>query len=106
MTKRIENRLRMFHHICLRRILNVFYPNLVSNKEILRRTDQEDIVVEVADRKWRWVGHMARKGPENLTRQVFTWVLQGQRKGERPRETWLRVANKEEALQRWWDGRR
>jgi hypothetical protein len=75
MTKRIENRLRVFHHKCLRRILNNSYPKLVSNKENFRRTDQEDIVVEVADRKWRWVSHMARKGPENLTRQAFKWGL-------------------------------
>ena len=46
MGKRMEQRLRVFHHKCLRRILRVFWPNIVSNQELLRRTGEEDIVLQ------------------------------------------------------------
>jgi hypothetical protein len=37
MTRKIESKLNIFHHKCLMRILQMFYPNLVTNKEILMR---------------------------------------------------------------------
>ena len=73
MTGKMEKKLRVFQQKCIRRILRVFYPNLVSNEEILRRSGQRDIVLDIIDRKWRWIGHMARKPAENLTRQAFAW---------------------------------
>jgi hypothetical protein len=94
MTRKIESKLNVFHYKCLRRILQVFYPNLVTNNEILRRTGQENIVVELTDRKWRWIGQMARRGTDNITRQSFLWRLSGKRKCGRPQETW-RVADRE-----------
>ena len=95
LTKKLENKLRVFHQKCLRRILRVFYPNLVSNRDILRRTEQKDIMEEVIDRKWRWTGHIARKPPEHLTRQALTWRQRGRRPRGRPRQTWGCTMDKE-----------
>jgi hypothetical protein len=47
--KKSEKKWRVFQQKCLRRILRVFYPNLVSNEEILR-TEQTDIMEELTDR--------------------------------------------------------
>jgi hypothetical protein len=94
-TKKIEKKLNVFHLKFLRRIMRVFYPNSVSNKEILWRVGQENIVVELTDWKWRWISHMARRGPTNLTKQSFLWKPGSKRKRGRPRETWMRVADRE-----------
>jgi hypothetical protein len=40
LTKKQEKKICTFQQRCLRRILRVFYPNHISNKEILRRTGQ------------------------------------------------------------------
>jgi hypothetical protein len=71
----------------MRRILKVFYPNLVTNKEILRRAGQIDVIEEITDRKWRWIGHIARKPPQHITRQILTWLQTGRIPRGRPRQT-------------------
>jgi hypothetical protein len=53
LTKKLEKRLQVFQQRCMRRILRVFYPNLVTNREILRRAGQIDVMEEITDRKWR-----------------------------------------------------
>ena len=101
LTKKLEKKLRTFQQRCLRRILRVFYPNLVSTAEILRRTGQRDVVIDITDRKLRWIGHVARKPAQHITRQAFNWHQTGRRKRGRPSQTWRR-ATENEAL----DGRR
>ena len=68
LTKADEKRLRLFHLKCLRRILHIFYPNLVRNEVILQGTGEKDIVDEVRKRKWRRIGHMARRGDNHCQR--------------------------------------
>ena len=94
LTKELERKLGVFQQKCLRQILQVFYPNVVSNREVLERTGETDIVIEVADRKWRWIGHMERKEEGNITREAFRWSLDETRRGW-PRETWMRVVERE-----------
>jgi hypothetical protein len=62
----------------------VYYPNLMSNVEVLRRTGQQDMVTDITDRKWRWIGHMAMKHAQHLTRQAFEWHRTGRRGRGRP----------------------
>jgi hypothetical protein len=88
MTKKAEKKLRVFQQKCLRRILRVFYPNLVRNEDILRRTKQTNIIEELMDRKWRWVGRMAQKEPGLITRQAFGFRVATEREEEaRPTKT-------------------
>ena len=95
LTKGSERKLQVFQQKCLRRILKIFYLNLVSNKEVLRRAGQTDILVDIVERKWRWVGHIARRDPQHLTRQALSWQCQGTRRRGRPRQKWMGVAKKE-----------
>ena len=68
LTKGNEKKLRVFYLKCLRRILRVFYPNLVKNEVILERTGEKDIVGEIRKRKWRWIGHVARREDGHLVK--------------------------------------
>jgi len=46
---------------CLRYILRIWWPNIISNKELWKVTGQEDINVEIRKRKFGWIGHTLRK---------------------------------------------
>jgi len=47
--------------ICLRYILRIWWPNIISNKDLWEVTGQEDINVEIRKRKFRWIGHTLSK---------------------------------------------
>ena len=52
MTKTINHKLEVFQNRCLRRILNIFWPNTISNAELHRRTTTKLITHEVQMRRW------------------------------------------------------
>ena len=62
---------------------------------LYQRTGQKDVVLKIIDRKWRWIGHIARKDPQHLTRQCLSFEMEGIRRRGRPRDTWWRVAKRE-----------
>ena len=90
MAKGLEKRLQVFQRRCLRIILRLFYSTLTSNANLLQRSGQRGIILKVVDRKWRWIGHIARKEPESPV-----WRMEGVRRKGRPRETWKRTASRE-----------
>ena len=52
-------------------------------------------MLQIVERKWKWVGHIARREPQHPTRQALRWHMEGKRRRGRPRETWMGVARKE-----------
>ena len=82
--------IQTFVNKCLRNILNIRWPNTISNKELWRRTQQQPISQTIRSRKLRWVGHTLRKTETNITKQALEWNPQGHRKQGRPKNTWLR----------------
>jgi len=50
-----------FANRCLRYILRIWWPNIISNKDLWRVTGQEDINLEIIKIKLRWIGHTLRK---------------------------------------------
>jgi hypothetical protein len=50
-TKDIQRKLQIFVNRCLRYILRIWWPNIISNKDIWKVTGQEDINVEIRKRK-------------------------------------------------------
>jgi len=58
---------------CLRRILRVYWPELISNKDLWIRTGQEPIVTTIKRRRWKWIGHTLRKGERNIARHAMDW---------------------------------
>jgi hypothetical protein len=55
LTKASEKKLQVFQQKCLSRVLRIFYPNLVSNKAVLKRAVQDNIMLQIVERKWKWV---------------------------------------------------
>ena len=55
---------------CLRMILNIRWPEVISNEELWGRTHQSRIEASIKRRKWKWIGHT----PENnITRSALEW---------------------------------
>jgi len=60
-TKEIQRKIQTFVKRCLRCILRIWWPNIISNKDLWKVTGQADIIVEIRKRKFRWIGHTLRK---------------------------------------------
>jgi len=46
-------------------------------------------------RGWRWIGHVLRTSPGNISRTALIWASDSKRRRGRPRETWRRTMEKE-----------
>ena len=88
-------RLSTFHTKCLRRMLRIFWPNTISNRELFACTHQEDMETVIMRRRFRWLGHDLRKEPDSITRTALHWTPEGKRKRGRPRNTWRRTIETE-----------
>lgn len=89
-TKDLLHKLQVFTNSCLRHILRIRWPDKITNRDLWKKTNQEQMEAELIKRKWRWIGHTLRKPAESITRQALQWNPQGKRKVGRPRNTWRR----------------
>ena len=101
MTKTISHKLEVFQNKCLRRILHVYWPQTISNYELLRRTGTESITQQVRRKRWKWIGHVLRMPSAALPRVALRWTPDGRRKRGRPKETWRRTVEKEMKENSW-----
>ncbi|KAI0214349.1 hypothetical protein LSAT2_000556 [Lamellibrachia satsuma] len=84
------NKEQTFVNNCLRRILQIHWPDTISNSELWEKTQQRPVEEEIRRRRWAWIGHSLRKPVTSTTRQALTWNPQGKRRRGRPRNTWRR----------------
>jgi len=89
-TKGLLNKLQIFVNQCLRRIINIRWPNKITNEDLWKKTNQPPIEREIKMRKWKWIGHTLRKPSSSITRQALQWNPQGKRPRGRPKITWRR----------------
>ncbi|KAL9980638.1 hypothetical protein ACROYT_G009248 [Oculina patagonica] len=88
-------KLSTFHTKSLRKILRIFWPQTISNKDLLLRCKQEDMGTIIMQRRWRWIGHVIRKENESITKTALYWTPEGKRKRGRPKNTWRRTVETE-----------
>jgi hypothetical protein len=94
-TKEIQRKIQTFVKRCLRCILRIWWPNIISNKDLWKVTGQADIIVEIRKRKFRWNGHTLRKEDGEMPKAALLCNPQGNRKRGRPRNSWRRSVIKE-----------
>ena len=75
--------------------MRVFWPNRISNERLLQTTAQEEMVVILKRRRWKWLGHVMRLDTSIPARTALTWAPEGKRKRGRPKSTWRRTIEKE-----------
>ena len=69
---------------CLRMILNIRWPEVISNEQLWGRAHQSRIHENIKRRKWKWIGHTLRKPENSITRSALEWNPQGFRRKGRP----------------------
>jgi len=89
-TKLLIKKLQTFINKCLWKILNIRWPEVISNEELWERTQQSRIEENIKKRKWNWIGHMLRKPENNITCSALEWNPQGVQK-KRPPKAMLEV---------------
>ena len=86
-TKSTTSKIQSFINCCLRRILQIHWPDTSSNPDLWHSTNQIPAEDEIRSRRWTWIGHTLRKPTSNI-RQALKWNPQGKRKRGWPRNTW------------------
>ena len=84
-------KLEVFQNKCLRKIQGIFWPEKISNEELLRKCKCHSITDELKKRRFRWLGHVLRMPSERLPKTALRWTPPGKRKPGRPRTTWRRT---------------
>ncbi|VDP36952.1 unnamed protein product [Schistosoma mattheei] len=79
-TTTIIEKVQVFINSCLRKILNIHWPNAISNSLLWERTNQIPAEEEIRKRRWKWTGYTLRKSSNCITRQSLTWSPEGKRK--------------------------
>ncbi|VDP34460.1 unnamed protein product [Schistosoma margrebowiei] len=85
-TKAIIQKIQVFINSCLRKILQIRWPDTISNNVLWERTNQIPAEEEIRKKGWKWIGHKLRKAPNCVTRQALTWNPQGQTKKRKTKE--------------------
>ena len=52
-TAEITRSLQVFLNRCLRKILRIFWPNIISNENLWKQTNEEPVQIQIKRRKWR-----------------------------------------------------
>ena len=100
-TTAITTRLDVFQTRCLRRILLIFFPNTISNKELYKRTNTTTLSQETKRRRWTWIGHVCRIHPTAIPMVGLRWTPTGNRKRSRSTEIWRRSVEREMKEKEW-----
>ena len=64
----------VFQNRCLRRILNIFWPNTISNIELHRKTLTSSIMTEIKRRRWTWIVHVIRMPSDAIPKIALRWT--------------------------------
>ncbi|VDO50664.1 unnamed protein product [Schistosoma margrebowiei] len=78
---------QIFINSCLRKTLNILWPDTISNSLLWKGTNQILTELETSERHWKWIVHTLRKSSQYITRQALTWNPEGKRKSGRPNNT-------------------
>ena len=95
MTESDLNKLSTFHTKNLRRILCIFWPQTISNQDLLTCCNQESMENTIMQRRWRWIGHVRHREQDNITCTALHWTPEGKRKRGQPKNTWHRTVEAE-----------
>ncbi|VDP39339.1 unnamed protein product [Schistosoma mattheei] len=81
----IIKKVQVFINSCLRKILNIHWPDSHQQQLLWERTNQLSAEEEIRKRRWKWIGYTLRKSSNCMTRQALTWNPEGKRKRGRPK---------------------
>ena len=98
MTEADKHRLDVFFHKCLRKILKIYWPIVITNKEVRKLAKMEQLSQQVKQKRWKYIGHILRKGNTCNERIALRWTPDGKRNRGRPKTTWRRTVERERGM--------
>ena len=66
MNKSDENKTDVFQSRCLRRIFKIRWQERITNKEVLKMAEMENLSEVVRKRRWKFIGHIMTREPTEL----------------------------------------
>ena len=95
-TNSIRNRINSFQRRLLRNVLNVKYPKIISNADLIAKTKQLPWTSIIEVQRIRWLGHALRLPEETPAKQaLFEAEREVPRPQGRPPTTWLGIVKKQ-----------
>ena len=91
----IEMRMRRFESNGLRKIVNIWWFEHLSEEQVRVRSGQKSVVKNIRYHRWRWYGHVLRMPESSLPKQWLNWIPEGSRRVQRPKDTWRRTIAKD-----------
>ncbi|KAK1803205.1 hypothetical protein P4O66_021720, partial [Electrophorus voltai] len=88
-TKRIAQKLNVFHQRCVRRILGISYKDRITNEEVLQWSGLQKLEEIVTECRMCLAGHLLSLPDKRISKAAVHWTLTGgKRKQGRPKTTW------------------
>jgi hypothetical protein len=94
-TSEIRRKIKAFVNRYLRYILRIWWPNIISNKDLCKATGHKDVNLEIRKIKFRRIDHTLRKEDGEIPKVALLWNPQGSRKRGRPKTSWRKSVIKE-----------
>src|SRR6476469_8407517 len=94
LTKKTENVIDTFHRNLLRKILNIHYPHIITNIDLLKRTNETAWTQIITVRRLRWTGHFLRTNEQTpvwLVYKEYNRVCEKKNIGNK--KTWTKQIN-------------
>jgi len=64
-TQRTVDRIQVFIGKCLRSILNIHWPDRITNKELWKKMREQPVLERLRRRKWNWIDHTQRQSDDS-----------------------------------------
>ena len=68
---------------------------VISNEDLMKRTETKRVSTEVKTRRWKWIGHVLRMEKNSHCRTALTLQPEEKQRRGRPRTTWRRTVEHE-----------
>ena len=89
-TKTEENKLDAFQRRQLRWALGIFYPRIITNKQIYNATKQEPWSYKIRHRRLGFLGHLCRLNEETKAMKALKETLTPTKKRGGQKLTWIK----------------
>ena len=93
LTKKLENVIDVFQRRMLKIILNIKYPEIISNEKLYEKTNEIPWSEVVRKRRLRWTGHMLRLPDETPVMKAFEESNKYSKTLKKNKKTWKKVVN-------------
>ncbi|VDO62092.1 unnamed protein product [Schistosoma margrebowiei] len=89
-TTTIIKKVQVFINSCLCRILDIHWPDIISNSFLWERTNQLPVEEEIRERHWEWIEHTLWKSSNCITMHALSRNAEGKLESGRRKNTLYR----------------